>query len=632
MIKVKNAIKIAIIFVILMSIGSGFVNLYYVPKIREDMVTINALNSQMGTSIVAMELPMRVLGNLTPQIETSQRMFELYQNYRIGFIVELQQLNEKISKANSMMTNTSPFQLGGLDEHKEIFLRSLSALEIQVADLQNILNDEVVEVVILENAYDDLFSGYEAVVTAQYLLHDETINYIALMVNQLIIVLVLFVFVFGFGLLNFVNQYLVFVYHSFIALRNHQYDFKKLPKVDPIFVEENEIKERVRRIFDENMFTEEIRSVLIGSYVMDDAIELLFGIIRDKLGIDRIGISFVDYEHEKIVAEYGVISEGEVLLGSGFEVPFNETSLFEMIHDKRPIISNDIQAEFQNKPQSKSLELLDKEGVQSSLTLPIVIGDSVYGMIFLSSFKKNYFKDSHLRIGEKIIHEIKGVLNQTYFIKVVLSKITTSFSELVDQKDNETGDHIKRMVLYSTALAKGLKNHPIESYRVTDRFLLEIERNAAAHDIGKVNISDSILKKPAKLTDDEWAIMKTHAAIGADIFKELRNSFKMFDDSIYKVAEEIARHHHERWDGTGYPNGLKGESIPLSARIVAIADVFDALTSKRVYKKPFDLEVSLNIIKEASGSHLDPILVDVFFENMDEIMSIYNTHNRRLPV
>jgi response regulator RpfG family c-di-GMP phosphodiesterase len=117
--------------------------------------------------------------------------------------------------------------------------------------------------------------------------------------------------------------------------------------------------------------------------------------------------------------------------------------------------------------------------------------------------------------------------------------------------------------------------------------------------------------------------MKTHAELGADVFKSLRDGLSVFDSDFYKFAEEIARYHHEKWDGSGYPEGLTGSEIPLSARIVAVADVFDALTSKRTYKEPFSFEASVEMIKEASGKHFDPVVVDCFIANLDKAWVIY---------
>ena len=176
-----------------------------------------------------------------------------------------------------------------------------------------------------------------------------------------------------------------------------------------------------------------------------------------------------------------------------------------------------------------------------------------------------------------------------------------------EYKDKDTGTHIKRMSRYCAAVARrlGLDENTIET----------ILYASPMHDLGKIGIPDVILTKPAKLNPIEWEIMKQHTAIGAKI---LQGS----DAEFIKLGEIIARYHHEKWDGSGYPGSVKGNAIPIAARIVAIADVFDALTSKRPYKEPFSMEKSLTIIKEGSGSHFDPDVVDAFFTIQEEILKI----------
>ncbi len=176
-----------------------------------------------------------------------------------------------------------------------------------------------------------------------------------------------------------------------------------------------------------------------------------------------------------------------------------------------------------------------------------------------------------------------------------------------EYKDEDTGAHIKRMSRYSAAIARrmGLDERTIET----------ILYAAPMHDLGKIGIPDQILVKPAKLDPIEWEIMKLHTLIGAKILKGS-------DAEFIRLGETIAQCHHEKWDGSGYPGGLKGIAIPVVARIVAIADVFDALTSKRPYKEPFSVERSLAIIREGGGSHFDPDVVDAFFAIQDEILNI----------
>ncbi len=180
-------------------------------------------------------------------------------------------------------------------------------------------------------------------------------------------------------------------------------------------------------------------------------------------------------------------------------------------------------------------------------------------------------------------------------------------SMTVEYKDEDTGAHIKRMSRYSAAVARriGLDEMNIEN----------ILYAAPMHDLGKIGIPDMILTKPAKLDLVEWEIIKQHTVIGAKI---LQGS----DAEFIRLGEIIALSHHEKWDGSGYLNNLKGIEIPIAGRITAIADVFDALTSKRPYKAPFTIEESLTIIKEGRGSHFDPDVVDAFVAVQDEILTI----------
>ncbi len=180
-------------------------------------------------------------------------------------------------------------------------------------------------------------------------------------------------------------------------------------------------------------------------------------------------------------------------------------------------------------------------------------------------------------------------------------------SRAAEYKDEDTGAHILRMSNYSAAVARRMG--------LNDRVVDSILYSAPMHDVGKIGIPDRILLKPGRLTPDECEIMKEHAAIGGRILAGAAAGF-------IGLAEVIARTHHEKWDGSGYPKGLKGKEIPLAGRIVAIGDVFDALTSKRPYKAAFSLEKSYGIIREGRGSHFDPDVVDAFFAVEDEVLAI----------
>ncbi len=206
------------------------------------------------------------------------------------------------------------------------------------------------------------------------------------------------------------------------------------------------------------------------------------------------------------------------------------------------------------------------------------------------------------------------VTKRTDELKQALEKIKAASLETIyrlsmasEYKDVDTGTHIKRMSRYSAAVARrmGLDEETIET----------ILYAAPMHDLGKIGIPDRILLKPGMLDPAEWEMMKQHSVIGAKILKGS-------DAEFIRLAEIIAQSHHEKWDGSGYPDGLKGKEIPIAGRITAIADVFDALTSKRPYKEALSVETSLAIIREGRGRHFDPDVVDAFFVILDEILTI----------
>ena len=158
--------------------------------------------------------------------------------------------------------------------------------------------------------------------------------------------------------------------------------------------------------------------------------------------------------------------------------------------------------------------------------------------------------------------------------------------------------------------------------QLTDTFVSDVVHSAPLHDIGKIQVSDVILNKPGKLSEDEFETMKTHTTAGADMIRHAMDMVSESDSGYLKEAMNLANFHHEKWDGTGYPRGLKGEEIPLSARIMAVADVFDALVSRRSYKEPFPIEKALSIIREDAGSHFDPLVAQAFLDAEDEVRRI----------
>lgn len=222
-----------------------------------------------------------------------------------------------------------------------------------------------------------------------------------------------------------------------------------------------------------------------------------------------------------------------------------------------------------------------------------------------------------------------------------------ALATLAEKRDNETGNHLRRTQAYVETLMEQLVSHPRFSAALADpQTRQRIAKAAPLHDIGKVGIPDAILLKPGKLTPEEFAIMQTHASIGAQAIGDAIESVQRAHLQSHKASDaaltaaslgflettrQIAGSHHERWDGTGYPQGLAGEAIPLAARLMAVADVFDALLSKRHYKNAFALEECVEIIRQGRGRHFDPDMVDAFLSVQDRFAAIARRFND-LPV
>lgn len=229
-----------------------------------------------------------------------------------------------------------------------------------------------------------------------------------------------------------------------------------------------------------------------------------------------------------------------------------------------------------------------------------------------NDYMRNYQKKLEAEV-ESRTRDLKNALNQ-----IRNSSLQTIYilSKAAEYKDEDTGAHVQRMSNYSAAIAKtlGFNGDSVE----------RILYASSMHDVGKIGIPDIVLLKPDKLIGSEWTVMKKHAQIGADILAGSDNGF-------LRMAQIIAETHHEKWDGSGYPKGLEGKQIPLIGRVVAVADVFDALISKRPYKDPFPLEKAFEILRESSGSHFDPKVVDAFFKSKETILNIKNKYQDDEP-
>ena len=220
-----------------------------------------------------------------------------------------------------------------------------------------------------------------------------------------------------------------------------------------------------------------------------------------------------------------------------------------------------------------------------------------------------------------MVDYIDEVQRKSDQIKNLQSGLILVLADMVESRDKSTGDHVKKTSAYVSIILEQMKKEGLHADLLTDSYIADVVHSAPLHDIGKITISDAILNKPGKLTPEEFDVMKTHAASGAVIIERVIDTMHERADYLNE-AKNLAACHHEKWDGSGYPKGLKGEEIPLSARVMAVADVFDALISRRSYKGPYPVDRSIDIIRESSGTHFDPQVVKAFLDAEDEIRRV----------
>lgn len=223
-----------------------------------------------------------------------------------------------------------------------------------------------------------------------------------------------------------------------------------------------------------------------------------------------------------------------------------------------------------------------------------------------------------------IIKKTDEITEQNKKIIYIQEQTIYGMANLIESRDSDTGEHVKRTSLYAELLGKAAKEAGYHKEIITDGYIEILKKAAPMHDIGKIVVSDSILKKPGKLTEEEFKKIQNHTIAGEKIIREVLSGIESED--YVKIAADIAVSHHERWDGNGYPYKLKGEEIPLEARIMAIADVFDALVSPRCYKDPFSTDEAFEIISLSRGTHFDPVLTDLFISKKDEVIKIFENN------
>jgi HD-GYP domain-containing protein (c-di-GMP phosphodiesterase class II) len=331
--------------------------------------------------------------------------------------------------------------------------------------------------------------------------------------------------------------------------------------------------------------------------------------------IVRIAVAIYDHDNETL---------STYLHSSGADNPLDhyQTSMAEApslraILDKGlPRVVHD-QLTFEEGEHEHTVRI-GRAGYVGSYTLPMFNAGEFVGFIFFNSNEKDVFSEKVLREIDLYGHLISLlVINELASINTLSAAVRTT-GKITHVRDPETGSHLDRMSRYSRLIAR----HLADKHQLDDSFVEHVFMFSPLHDIGKIGIPDRILLKPGKLDEEELKVMRTHALKGEEIINELISNFGLENFEHRDILRNIAACHHEAYNGRGYPRGMKGEEIPLEARIVAVADVFDALTSRRPYKDAWSNETAIATLQELAGESLDQECVEALVNSLDEVEEI----------
>lgn len=332
--------------------------------------------------------------------------------------------------------------------------------------------------------------------------------------------------------------------------------------------------------------------------------------------IDRIAVAIYDAKGD--VVRTFVDSSGPDQPLNHYEARLADVpSLQEIIEKKRPrVIAN---LEIYQHSDSKHAAAINRQGYRSSYTLPMYVNSALFGFVFFNSYTVDPFdKEDILHHLDVFGHLISlQIINDISAIRTLLATVKTA-RDVTNKRDFETGSHIDRVAGYARLIARDLA----EKFNLSDEYIEHIFLFAPLHDIGKIGIPDRILLKAGRLDDKEFRHMKTHTQKGREIIDQLLGNYGLESFHHVDVLKNIALYHHEAVDGSGYPQGLKGDAIPIESRIVAVADIFDALTSRRPYKEPWDNDSAFDALRQLSGSVLDSECVNAMQRNRASVEKI----------
>ncbi|MGB3366312.1 MAG: HD domain-containing phosphohydrolase [Acidaminobacteraceae bacterium] len=403
---------------------------------------------------------------------------------------------------------------------------------------------------------------------------------------------------FAFTISIIVFLYIVFYItkHIYTPITEVRSAFLRMSKGDISVRLNRKNDDEFKELYDNfNLFIDNLNDIfrledkILSENHVDEIIKFINKSFKNYIKFDNIGITYLENSKTLVTK---IVQEDKVC-------------------EKR---ENDGRLKFVNK-----IMVLDKK-----ILVPITVNEIHLGIVFFNFSSNENMAPSDLNFLELLQDKLVFAFYKSILFKDLLSIVTDGLAKMTESRDPETGNHLIRMSIYSQIIASKLYEEEKFVDEIDNKYIEDIRICATMHDIGKVSVADSILLKPGKLTDEEFDLMKTHTLSGGDVLRDLDDRFSRFNINFFNMSAEIAYSHQEKFDGSGYPRALSASDIPLSARITSLADVFDALTSKRPYKEAFSLDKSYAIIRESRGKHFDPEIVDAFFAAQKEVECIYH--------
>lgn len=355
---------------------------------------------------------------------------------------------------------------------------------------------------------------------------------------------------------------------------------------------------------------------------LDETLHFVFDEFRHLLPLDWIGLLVRDESAERLVLQH-LHTEGETLLKEGDRFRAESTLLGRALEEQRSLHIPDLAATAALDKHAEFAASLAADGRRSVLFFPLTGAGAWSAVLAFAVREKDAYTREHLDLLNNIAGQVSHGFEKTVVAENLVISAVTGLAKLAENRDPETGDHLIRMARYSALIAEELGREGPYAGQLSAAMVRDIFRFAPMHDIGKVGVEDSILLKPGRLTPEERQAMERHPVIGGEVLRRCEMQMNAVGHSVFQTGIEIAECHHEKYDGSGYPNGLSGEAIPLSARIVAAADVFDALTSKRPYKSAWPIEKALAFFDEQQGRHFEPAVVEAMRRAMPRILEVY---------